>query len=84
LTILAWFSRLGTIDEGYSALLGESNCHLIIGYSLHDGGYQRNVHGKSRLFTFFELDHGSLQRNVLYAAIGVGIARYQQIFIESS
>ena len=55
------FNGLGTVNKGNAAFLGEGNCHFIIRYRLHDSGNQRNVHGNSRFFAFFEFNKRSSQ-----------------------
>ena len=58
------FDGLRAINKGNAAFFRKCNCHFIIGYGLHNSRNQRNVHGNSRFFAFFEFYQRSSQINI--------------------
>ena len=78
------FDGLRTINERDTAFLRQSHCHFVIGYRLHNRGYQRDVHFQSGFFAFFEFDYGCFQAYIVHHAILCGIAGNKQEFAESS
>ena len=70
------FDSLRTINKGNAAFFGKSNSEFFARYGLHDCGNHGDVHGDSRLFTFFEFYQRSTQVNISRNAFFRGITRH--------
>ena len=78
------FDCLGAEYKRNSTFFCQRDRHIIVGNSLHDSGYQWNVHCDLRFFTFFEFCYRRGERNRLNPAVLAGVTRYQQILIKRS
>ena len=72
-------NALGAVDEGYATLFCESDGHTVVGYRLHDGGNQGDIHGESRFLAALEFNQRGFEGNVGGDAVRVGITGNKQI-----
>ena len=78
-------NRLGAVDEGHAALLGQRNGQFFAGDRLHDGGNHGNVHGQGALFLpLAVLDQRGLEADRRGDALRGGIAGNQQILTKGT